>query len=261
MLPKGISMLRFLLILCAAAFLTACENIDDISGTPKPIGEFALGHNIVVAPNLVMGPASREASKEDWIASVTEAIDARFARYEGEQLYHFGVSLEGYVLAQPGVPLILSPKSALILKLTVWDDAAGGKLNEEPEQITVLENLDGDSIVGSGLTKSADEQMDALAENAAKLIQRWITRQHRQEKWFKAREEDSAEVIEESADPAEGASDVAGEDAAEEVVEESTENAVEEVEAAVEEASEELDEAATKVDETLDTAEAEVASN
>ncbi len=225
-------MFRFFIILLAAAFLTACENIDDISGKPAPIGEFALGHNVVVAPNLVMGPASREASDEDWIASVTKAIGDRFSRYEGEQLYHFGVSLEGYVLAQPGIPILLSPKSALILKLTVWDDAAGVKLNEEPEQITVLENLDGDSVIGSGLTKTADEQMLALSENAAKLIQRWITRQHRQEKWFKQRGDATPEIAEETPEETseESAADV--EETVEEtkaVVEETLETAVDEV--------------------------------
>lgn len=182
-------MFRFFALLIAIASLSACENIDDISGKPAPIGEFALAHNIVIAPNLVKGPVSRDASEEDWIASVTKAIDSRFSRYDGDQLYHFGISLEGYVLAQPGIPLVLSPKSALILKLTVWDDAAGKKLNEEPETITVLESLDGDTIVGSGLTKSAEEQMQSLSENAAKLIQRHITRQHRQQKWFKRRAE------------------------------------------------------------------------
>ena len=225
-------MFRFFIILLAAAFLTACENIDDISGKPAPIGEFALGHNVVVAPNLVMGPASREASDEDWIASVTKAIGDRFSRYEGEQLYHFGVSLEGYVLAQPGIPILLSPKSALILKLTVWDDAAGVKLNEEPEQITVLENLDGDSVIGSGLTKTADEQMLALSENAAKLIQLWITRQHRQEKWFKQRGDATPEIAEETPEETseESAADV--EETVEEtkaVVEETLETAVDEV--------------------------------
>lgn len=225
-------MFRFFIILLAAAFLAACENIDDISGKPAPIGEFALGHNVVVAPNLVMGPASREASDEDWVASVTKAIGDRFSRYEGEQLYHFGVSLEGYVLAQPGIPILLSPKSALILKLTVWDDAAGVKLNEEPEQITVLENLDGDSVIGSGLTKTADEQMLALSENAAKLIQRWITRQHRQEKWFKQRGDATPEIAEETPEETseESAADV--EETVEEtkaVVEETLETAVDEV--------------------------------
>lgn len=178
-------MYRFFLALTALAFVAACENIDDLSAKPKPIGEFALGYNVVVAPNIVMGPASREANDEEWIAAVKKAVDDRFNRYDGNQLYHFGISLDGYVLAQPGLPVVLSPKSVLILKLTVWDDAEGKKLNEEPEQITVLESLDGETIIGSGLTKTAEEQMDTLAFNAAKLIQRYITRQHRENQWFK----------------------------------------------------------------------------
>ncbi|MGB7319426.1 MAG: hypothetical protein WBC85_15790 [Planktotalea sp.] len=195
-------MFRFCALLVLAFGLSACEDISDLSKAPSPIGEFSLGHNVVVAPNLVMGPASREASSDAWIAAVSKAVDERFSRYDGEQLYHFGISLEGYVLAQPGLPIVLSPKSVLILKLTVWDDAAGTKLNDKPEQITVLETLDGDTIVGSGLTKTAEEQMETLAENSAKLIQRWITRQHRSELWFKRKAGPAApeEAVEKAAE-------------------------------------------------------------
>ncbi|WP_293449567.1 hypothetical protein [Planktotalea sp.] len=204
-------MFRFFAVLAAVVSLSACENIDDISGKPLPIGEFTLAYNVVVAPELVMGPVSRKAEDADWIASVTKAIDDRFSRYDGDQLYHFGISLEGYVLAQPGIPLVLSPKSALIFKLTVWDDAAGKKLNEEPEQITVLERLDGDTLIGSGLTKTAEEQMEALSVNAAKLIQRYITRQHRQEQWFKSRSTKVADTSVEKDEAIEAVSEKASE--------------------------------------------------
>lgn len=182
-------MKRFVAALVALVFVAGCENIDDLSAKPRPIGEFALGYNVVVAPNLVVGPASREVEKDVWIKAMKSAIDERFSRYEGDQLYHFGISLEGYVLAQPGLPVVLAPKSVLILKVTVWDDAAGQKLNAEPEQLTVLETLDGETIVGSGLTKTAEEQMETLSVNAAKLIQRWITRKHFEEQWFKKRKD------------------------------------------------------------------------
>ena len=242
-------MFRFLTVLIAVAFISGCENIDDISGKPRPIGEFALGHNIVVAPSLVKGPASREADKDEFIAAVKNAIDARFSRYEGDQLYHFGISLEGYVLAQPGIPLVLSPKSALILKITVWDDAAGKKLNEEPEQITILESVDGDSIVGSGLTKTAEEQMEALAVNAAKMIQRWISRQHSQERWFKKRADadtaDDAVVEDEEKSLVETSDEVT-----DETPEDSTENNAEETLTEDAAAAEEV--AETAQDETAD---------
>ena len=105
--------------------LAACANGQSQLGEPlEPIGDFKLGHAAVVAPNLVEGPVSRNATEEEWIASVDEAVEERFRRYEGDSFYHMGISIEGFVLAQPGVPLVFSPKSALILRVTVWDDAS-----------------------------------------------------------------------------------------------------------------------------------------
>ena len=164
-----------ILILFALMFgLTACTNSNDLDKAPVDLGTFQLGHNVVVAPKMVKGPVSREASKEEWIASLHGAIAERFDRYEGDKLFHFGVSVEGYVLAQPGIPIVASPKSVLIINLTVWDDAKGKKLNEKPEQITVLETFSGDTLVGSGLTQSKEQQMLNLSRNAAKMIQDYL---------------------------------------------------------------------------------------
>lgn len=160
--------------------LSACMQ-NDLNNPPEELGDFLLGHNVVVAPDLVMGPLSRKADNDKFIAEVKKAVDKRFGRYDGDKYYHFGVNLSGYVLAQPGIPILLAPKSILIFTLTVWDDEKGTKLNSEPEQITVLESLSGDTIVGSGLTKSADQQMEALAHNAANAIENYL-RKNRD--WF-----------------------------------------------------------------------------
>ncbi|WP_113910623.1 hypothetical protein [Roseovarius dicentrarchi] len=164
--------------------LAACTNPNDLDEGPAPLGDFKLAHNIVVTPNITKGPASRDASDAEWVAAMTKAIDERFSRYDGDKLYHIGVSIEGYVLAVPGVPVVASPKSALIVKVTLWDDAAGKKLNEKPEQITVIESFSGETWVGSGLTQSKEEQMTNLARNAAKLIQNWMMREKHQKDWF-----------------------------------------------------------------------------
>ena len=185
-------MLRTIAALCIVVSLAACTNPNDLDEAPAPLGDFALGHNVVVTPNITKGPASRDASDEEWIAAMKEAIDERFSRYEGDKLYHIGVSIEGYVLAVTGVPLVAAPKSALILNVTVWDDAAGEKLNEEPEQITVIESFSGETMLGSGLTQSAEDQMRNLSRNAAKLIQNWMVRQKVQQDWFGGREADRA---------------------------------------------------------------------
>jgi len=163
---------------------TACTNANDLDEEPAYLGNFRLGHNVVVAPNLTRGPASREAGKDEWIGAVTQAITERFSRHEGTKLYHLGVSVEGYVLAVPGVPLVASPKSALILNVTAWDDAAGEKLNEKPELITVVETISPRTVIGSGLTQSKEVQMEHLSRNAAKLIENWLNRQNDNLGWF-----------------------------------------------------------------------------
>ncbi|KGM89097.1 hypothetical protein rosmuc_01065 [Roseovarius mucosus DSM 17069] len=176
-------MIRFL-ALFGLVLMAACTNPNDLDEAPAYLGNFHLGHNVVVAPNLTKGPASREASKEEWIAAMTEAMTDRFGRYEGTKLYHIGVSVEGYVLAIPGVPLVASPKSALILNVTAWDDAKGGKLNTKPHLVTVVESFSGNTFLGSGLTQSKETQMLNLSRNAAKQIQNWLVQQNNEFGWF-----------------------------------------------------------------------------
>lgn len=178
-------MTRILSLFALLLGLAACTNANDLDKAPVDLGDFRLGHNIVVAPKMVKGPVSREATADEWIASLTGAVAERFERYSGEKLYHFGVSVEGYVLAQPGIPVVASPKSVLIINLTVWDDAKGKKLNDKPEQITVLESLSGNSIVGSGLTQSKEQQMQNLSRNTAKMIEEFLVRKQAEEGWFK----------------------------------------------------------------------------
>ncbi|MEP2532126.1 hypothetical protein [Shimia sp.] len=168
-------MTRFAVILIALVTLAACTApTETVTGPPADLGDFRLGHNIVVAPDFQKGPVSREANKEEFIASMKKAIDTRFGRYDGTRLVHFGVNLSGYALAPPGLPLLFSPKSALIITVTAWDDRAGGKFNEEPREIIVLESFTGGSLVGSGYTLSPEEQMENLTYNATREIEEWM---------------------------------------------------------------------------------------
>ena len=179
-------MFRLAAVIVTALALAGCTNPNDLEEQPVYLGNFHLGHNVVVAPNLTKGPASREASKGEWLTEMKTAIDERFSRYEGDKLYHLGISLEGYVLAIPGVPIVASPKSALILNVTAWDDATQTKLNEKPELITVVETVSGRTVLGSGLTQSKKKQMHNLTRNAAKLIESWLVSQNNEHGWFEA---------------------------------------------------------------------------
>jgi len=175
---------RILSALISIVVLTACNGASDLDKPAVPLGDFNLYHNIVVAPKVQKLPISREVSKEVLTTAIKDAIAERFDRYNGTRNYHFGVSVEGYILAPPGIPLVLAPKSIMIINLTVWDDAAGKKLTAEPHQITVFESLDQGPIVGSGYTKTAEEQLKNLSQNAAKSIENYLVKQNKAEGWF-----------------------------------------------------------------------------
>ncbi|WP_299552013.1 hypothetical protein [uncultured Tateyamaria sp.] len=177
-------MIRWVLGLVLLAGLSACASSRDLGDAPVPLGDFRLEHNIVIADKAQRGPLSREATDEQLAAAVKDAMAERFGRYDGPSRYHFGISVEGYVLAQPGIPLVLAPKSALILNVTVWDDAAGDKLNDEPEQITVLETFGTAPVIGTGYTMTAEEQLKELSQNAAKAVERYLVKQRNEEGWF-----------------------------------------------------------------------------
>ncbi|MBO9400073.1 hypothetical protein [Shimia sp. R9_3] len=167
---------RIGMCLAALAVLVSCgARSTEVTSEKLDLGDFTMGHNIVVAPDLQKGPLSRELPKEQWIASMKNAVDARLGRYDGERLVHFGINLSGYMLAQRGVPVLLSTKSALILTVTAWDDRAGAKFNEEPREIIVLESFGSGTVVtSSGFTMTAEEQLENLTFNAAREIERWM---------------------------------------------------------------------------------------
>ena len=160
--------------------LSACAE-SDLVEAPVPLGNFALGLNIVVADNVQKVPISRDATVEEWEATMKKAVDDRFGRYKGTKLYNIGISVDGYALAPPGIPVVAAPKSILVITANVWDDAAQKKLNEKGEQITVFESLSGETVIGTGLTRSKQQQMDALAYNAVKRVEDWFLKHP---EWF-----------------------------------------------------------------------------
>ncbi len=171
---------NLILSLVAGVTLIACTN-KDLTNPPPPLGDFALGLNIVVADKMEMVPISRRATVEEWETALQKAIDDRFGRYDGTKAYNFGISVDGYALAPPGIPLIASPKSVLVITANIWDDAAALKLNAEGEQMTIFESLSPEEVIGSGLTKTREQQMAQLAFNAAYAVEKWLLKHP---EWF-----------------------------------------------------------------------------
>ncbi|WP_157946956.1 hypothetical protein [Thalassobius sp. I31.1] len=154
--------------------LTACGKVDPTTEPPVDMAAFQLGHNVVVADNATPGPLTRSISTEEIDVALTQAIDERFGHYQGDRLLHIGIAVDGYVLALPGIPTILSPKSVLAITVNVWDNETQQKLNAEPRRFSVFERTSAETIIGSGLTQSKSVQLQNLSRNAALKIQNWI---------------------------------------------------------------------------------------
>ena len=84
---------------------------------PEPIGDFALGYAVVVGPEMVKGPMSRDGDPEEIITAVKNSLESHFAPLRGAQLYHVAVKVEGYVLAEAGIPLLVSPQSLSLIHI------------------------------------------------------------------------------------------------------------------------------------------------
>jgi hypothetical protein len=165
-----VRVLAFGLVLAA---LAGCQK-NDLQDPPAPLGNFVLGHNIVVTDKMQKVPISRPATGAEWEAAVEKAMADRFGRYQGTKIYDFGISIDAFALAPPGIPVVASPKSVLVISANVWDDAAKLKLNAEAERIYVFESLSPQTALGSGLTQSRQRQIDQLAYNAAKKVEVWL---------------------------------------------------------------------------------------
>jgi hypothetical protein len=155
------------------ALLAGCA-AEDLAAPPVPLGDFALGLNVAVADNAQRVPISREATAEEWEAAMETAVADRFGRYAGTRLFNIGISIDGYALAPPGIPVVAAPKSVLVVTANVWEDATQTKLNAEGHQITVFEGLSGDTVIGSGLTRTKEQQMATLSANAVRAVEAWF---------------------------------------------------------------------------------------
>lgn len=173
-----IRLIKTLAVLGLALFVAACDPEADLDDRPVDLGPFKLGHNLAIARKPAVVPGSIKVSEAEWKAAVEGAMDDRFGRYDGTRLYHFGMSVDGYFLTSldAGIPGVPSPKSVLLMTVTIWDDALGRKLNEEVKEISVTSAF---SDAGPFPTKK--ELLETLAAQAAKNIETWLTKNPQ---WF-----------------------------------------------------------------------------
>ncbi|WP_037311034.1 hypothetical protein [Ruegeria halocynthiae] len=179
-------MIRILTLISGLALMGACTQTQ-LYEEPENLGEFKLRVNYAFADKAVKGPVSRDATPEEWTAAIQNAVDIRLGRYEGAQDYDIGISLEGYMLAPPGVPVVFNPKSTAIVLVNVYD-VNKKEFIAKGKQFQVLEDTTGGSALkGSGHARTREEQMSGLALKVADRVEEWLAEEHQDNGWFDRR--------------------------------------------------------------------------
>ncbi len=179
-------MLRILTLITGLALMGACTQTQ-VYEEPESLGEFKLRVNYAFADKAVQGPVSRDATPQEWTEAIQNAVDIRLGRYEGAQEYDIGISLEGYMLAPPGVPVIYNPKSTAIVLVNVYD-VGKKEFVAKAKKFQVLEDTTSESaLAGSGHTRTKEEQMSGLALKVADRVEEWLAEEHLDNGWFDKR--------------------------------------------------------------------------
>ncbi len=162
------------LALGGLAALAGCATPDPLTEDLPGMGDFELALAIVVSRNAKKIPPSRTASPEQLQATMKSELERRFGAYSGGRRYILAANIDGYALAPPGIPVVLTPKSILVVSANLWTAEPQAKI-AGPEQIITFEGAEG-LLLGSGYVKDAEEQLVTLARNMARKIQSWLLR-------------------------------------------------------------------------------------
>lgn len=175
--------LRVLSGVALLALLAGCAR-PGMDAPPEDLGEFHARVQYVFTENATQGPVSRDATPDEWKVALEQALADRMARYDGSREFDIGVSLEGYMLAPPGVPVLYSPKSTAVVYVHLYDVAAKEFVARKKE-LQVFESTTGESaLVGSGNARTREEQIQGLAENVARRIELWLEEENELNGWF-----------------------------------------------------------------------------
>lgn len=189
-------MTRIIALFTALCLLAACGETR-LDEPPEDLGAFQARVVHVYTEKALQWPMSRSAEHSEWTAPIKSALDTRLRRYEGSQQYDVAVTLEGFMLAPAGVPVLFTPKSVVVVNVFVYD-VEQEKFLAKKHQMEIFESTTGESaLVGSGHARSKQQQIQGLAVNIADKVEEWIAEQHRKEGWFAPRGAPAA-----AADPA-----------------------------------------------------------
>ena len=168
-----VRLVKSVMLVLGLGLLAGCEG-NDLKKPPVPLGDFVHGFSVVIADTAQVPGISRQVTADEWEAAMKTAMEDRFGRYEGNRIYNFGINIDGYVLAPPGVPVVASPRSALIITVHVFEDATQTQLNPGGKQLTMVEGVSPESFIGSGWTQTKDQQLARMAYRGALAVQNYL---------------------------------------------------------------------------------------
>lgn len=167
-------MIRNLIAVFCLMAVAACAVPDPESDPSVDLGNFRLLDNFAVTTQARKMGVTREASAEAWETVLEKAVTKRFSQYQGDTPYIISYSLDGYILATKGGRLALAPRSAMSMTVHIWQTSPQKRLEERSKQLLIFENLDGETVIGSGLFRTKEEQMENLGAQFAKALERWL---------------------------------------------------------------------------------------
>lgn len=182
-------MIRLIAFLTSLTLLVACGETQ-LDEAPEDLGTFKMRVGYIYTDKALQWPLSRNAEGSDWNATLQNSLDGRLRRYEGTQEYDVAITLEGFMLAPPGIPIVLSPKSVAVVNVFVYD-VAGQEYLAKKHQMEIFESTTGESaVLGSGHSRSKDEQIAGLSLNIVDAVEEWMAKQHQENGWFDLRTDD-----------------------------------------------------------------------
>lgn len=185
-------MTRILALFSALVLLAACGETR-LDEAPEDLGAFQARVTHVYTEKALQWPLSRDADHSEWTAPIENALNTRLRRYAGAQQYDVAVTLEGFMLAPPGVPVLFSPKSAVVVNVFVYD-VANKKFLAKKHQMEIFESTTGESaLLGSGHARTKEQQIQGLAVNIADKVEEWMAENHKEQGWFAPRPGTAAE--------------------------------------------------------------------
>ncbi|MCI5040286.1 MAG: hypothetical protein MRY81_11455 [Donghicola eburneus] len=179
-------MYRLLTALMALLLLTACGETQ-LHEEAEDLGAFRVRVAHVYSEKALQWPMSRAADQSEWVEPMKRALETRLRRYSGPQEYDVAVTLEGFMLAPPGIPIVFAPKSVAVVNVFVYDVERKVFLAKK-EQMEIFEDTTGESaILGSGHIRSKEDQIAGLSLNIADKVEEWLAEQHKENGWFALR--------------------------------------------------------------------------